>query len=653
MIDLSTVMGLACAGSLLAMVAVGAAAAGTASDVTKAANAALLDQLPFENEQDFEFAARGFIATRSDPQIRAADGRVVFDLSRYDFLKDDPPATANPSLWRQARLLTRHGLYKVTDHIYQVRAFDVSTITFIEGDTGYIVLDPLLTAEVAAAAYNLIKEHVGDKPVVAVVYSHSHADHFGGVRGVISDEDVRLGKVRVIAPEGFLAHAVSENIIAGNAMSRRARYQFGLLEGSSATGELTSGLGPALSRGAITLIAPTDIIKTTGTTMTIDGVTMEFQITPGTEAPAEMNAYFPQFRSVFMAENANATLHNILTLRGALVRNTKAWADYLTESIRLYADKSDTMFAAHGIPRFGQAEITDFLKKHRDAYKFLHDQSVRMMNQGLTGIEIAEAFTLPKALADQWFDRGYYGSYSHNAKAVYQFYMGWYDGNPASLHPHPPETTAPRYVEAMGGASSVITRAKTAYEAGDYRWASELLNKVVFAAPENTEAKSLLADTYEQLAYQAESGVWRNVYLTGARELRDGVFVAPAVTLSLDMIRATPTSMLLDFLAVRLNPDRGKDKTFAIDLTLKDFNERHLLTFENGVLIHEENVSAPEADVHLTMNRADFLQVALAGVPRLVKTSDGSITFEGDIGALDTFLGLIDPLDANFPIVTP
>lgn len=627
--------------------------AAEATTSTKEALEALLKELPFSNKQDFEFAAKGFIATLDDPKIKDDNGRVVFDTSSYAFLKGDAPDTVNPSLWRQAQLITKSGLYKVSDRVYQVRGFDVSTVSFIVGDTGYIVVDPLTTTEVAHAALQLVKKHVGDKPVVAVIYSHSHADHFGGVGGVTTEDDVKAGRVKVIAPEGFMEHSVSENVIAGPAMTRRARFQFGTTLPRGPEGEMTSGLGPGISTGTVSLIAPTDIISKTGTEMTVDGVTLTFQVTPGTEAPAEMNFYLPQMRALFMAENANATMHNLLPARGALVRDAKGWSDYLTEALRLYGDKSDVMFAAHGIPRWDGAIIRDFLSKHRDAYKYLHDQTVRLMNNGLTGIEIAEQLQLPDVLAHEWYNRGYYGTMSHNSKAVYQRYMGWYDANPANLNALPPVAAGTHYVEAMGGADAVIAKADTAIKAGEYRWAAMLLNNVVFADGDNAKAKNMLADVYTQLGYRAEAGTWRNIYLTGAQELRHGVVDWPAQRLSLQLVRATPTTMMLDFAAVRLNPDRAKGKTLKINLVLSDVNEKHLITIENSVLIHEEGVEDAKADATVTMKRSDLLETLLASVPVGVKSATGAIKSDGNGSAYADLVSLIDPVQPNFPVVTP
>jgi len=606
-----------------------------------------------DDRKDFEFAERGFIATRKDPKIMRSDGRVAFDLSAYGFLDGTAPDSVNPSLWRQAQILTKHGLFKVHERIYQVRGFDVSTVSFIDAGTGWIVVDPLTTTEVARAALELVTEHLGEKPVLAVIYSHSHADHYGGVGGITSVADVAAGKVKVIAPEGFLEHAVSENIIAGPAMLRRARFQFGLTLQASAEGEMTSGLGPRLSLGSPSLIAPTQLVTRTGQEIKVGDVTMHFQLTPGTEAPAEMNFYLPQFRAVFMAENANLCMHNLLPARGALVRDCKAWADYLTESIRLFAGRSDIMFAAHGIPRFGWSEITAFLTSHRDAYKYLHDQTVRLMNSGLTASEIAEVLKLPEVLAKQWFNRGYYGTMSHNSKAIYQRYLGWYDANPANLNPLPPEPAAKRYVDAMGGADNVMALAEKAVKEGELRWAATLLNHVVFADDTNQPARDMLADIYTALGFQAEAGTWRNIYLTGAQELRSGPASLPVGGMNPDVLQATTTAMLLDFAAVRVNPEKAAAATFKINIELTDRNETHLITVGNGVLIHEEGVSDPQAGLTLRMKRPDLLMTLFVGMPFAPRVESGDIAVEGDVELYAALIGLIEPLTPNFPVVTP
>jgi alkyl sulfatase BDS1-like metallo-beta-lactamase superfamily hydrolase len=606
-----------------------------------------------DDGRDFEFAERGFIATRTEPRIMAESGRVAFDLGGYAFLKTAAPSTANPSLWRQAQILTKHGLFKVHERIYQVRGFDISTVSFIDAGAGWIVVDPLTTKEVARAALDLVREHVADKPVLAVIYSHSHVDHYGGVGGVISAADAASGKVKVIAPEGFLEHAVSENIIAGPAMLRRSRFQFGLTLGHGPEAEITSGLGPRPSLGSLTLIAPNELVTRTGQEITVGDVTMVFQLTPGTEAPAEMNFHLPQFCAVFMAENANLTMHNLLPARGALVRDCKVWADYLTESIRLFGDKSDTMFAAHGIPRFGQEEIVAFLTNHRDAYKFLHDQTVRLMNNGLTSAEIAEVLALPDVLAKQWFNRSYYGTMSHNSKAIYQRYLGWYDANPASLNPLPPEPAAKKYVEAMGGAANVMGLAERAVKEGDLRWATMLLNHAVFADETNTQAREQLAAIYTRLGFEAEAGTWRNIYLTGAQELRQGPVQLPAGGFSPDVLSATTTAMLLDFAAVRVNPQKASARAFKLNIELTDRKEKILIAVENGVLIHEHGISDAKAGATVRMKRPDLLMTLFAGIPYGQRVESGDIAIEGDKALYAALVDLIEPLTPNFPIVTP
>jgi alkyl sulfatase BDS1-like metallo-beta-lactamase superfamily hydrolase len=606
-----------------------------------------------DDRKDFEFASRGFIATRKGPKILREDGRVAVDLASYDFLEGPVPATANPSLWRQAQILTKHGLFKVAERVYQVRGFDVSTVSFIDVGIGWVVVDPLTSAEPARAALELLYEHVAKKPVIAVIYSHSHADHYGGVEGVTTAAEAESGKVEIIAPEGFLEEAVSENIIAGPAMTRRARYQFGLTLPRTPEGEITSGLGPGLSRGTLTLLAPTHLITHTGEEMKIGDLRFVFQMTPGTEAPAEMNFYLPELRAVFMAENANLTMHNLLPARGALVRDSKAWADYLTESIRLFAHQSDVMFAAHGIPRFGTEEIVFFLTNHRDAYKYLHDQSVRLMNAGLTGAEIAETLKLPDVLRRQWFNRGYYGTMSHNSKAVYQRYMGWYDANPANLNPLPPEPAAKRYVAAMGGADAVLEKAADAEKSSELRWAATLLNHVVFADERNKTARERLAAIYTRLGHESEAGTWRNIYLTGAQELTVGVLKLPPTAMNIGILAATTTAMLLDFAAVRVNPEKAAARPFKINITLTDRGEKILVTVGNGVMIHEHGVSNPKAGATLAMKRPVLLETLFARKPYTSFVESGDIEIKGDAALYGALIDLIEPLDPNFPIVTP
>lgn len=606
-----------------------------------------------DDRRDFEFAQRGFIATRTDPVIARDGGGIASDLRGYDFLNGPAAPTVNPSLWRQAQILTKHGLFKVMDGIYQVRGFDVSTVSFIDAGDGWIVVDPLTGVEQARAAFELATEHLGAKPVLAVIYSHSHTDHYGGVRGIVSPEDVEAGKVQVIAPEGFLKEAVSENIIAGPAMLRRARFQFGGTLPRGPEGEVTSGLGPGIPSGTPSLIAPTLEITKTGQTVTIGNLTLEFQVTPETEAPAEMNFSIPARRAVFMAENANLTMHNLLPARGSLVRNAKGWADYLTEAIRLFAGRSDVMFAAHGIPRFGQEELTAFLRSHRDAYKYLHDQTVRLMNNGLTPTEIAEEIRLPDSLSRQWYNRGYYGTMSHNSKAVYQRYLGWYDANPANLWRLPVEEESARYVEAMGGAATVLARGKEAAANGELRWAATLLNHVIFAGGDTAAAREELATVYTQLGYQAEAGSWRNIFLNGAQELRAEAQPPRPAPFRPEVLGAATTAMILDVAAVRLNPEKAAGLDFTLNVELTDKDERLVLSVANGVLVHEEGVSEPTADATLRLARPAFLMSLFGAAPVEALVGTGAIQVEGRSGLYEALAGAIEAPIGNFNVVVP
>lgn len=643
--------------AVLAMVAGAAWAGDPASAITIDKQKAFEATLPMADNQDFAFADQGFLGTRTDPLIKRADGQVAWNLAAYDFLKGEPPATVNPSLWRQAQLLSKHGLFKVSDRVYQVRGFDISNITFVRGDSGWIVIDPLTMKETARAALDLVNEKLGVLPVKAVIYTHSHSDHFGGARGVVDEADVKAGKVAIVAPEGFMREVAAENILAGNAMARRAQYQFGIMLPPGVEGQITSGIGQTIAKGSITLIPPTISIDHTGQELTLDGVKIRFQYTPGTEAPAEMNLYFPDLRILDMAENANVTMHNILTPRGALVRDSKAWADGLTDSIRLFGDVSDTMITSHGWPRFGGAVVRDFLADHRDAYKYLHDQTVRMMNLGLTGDEIAARIQLPPALARDWFNRGYYGSMSFNSRAVYQRYMGWYDANPAHLEPAPPADAGKRYVAAMGGATKVKAMAKEAAEKGDYAWAATLLNHAVMADDGDKEAKTLLASAYDQMGYQTENSLWRNIYLTGADELRGGVRKLPASMTPLDMLAALDSAMIFDVLSVRLNPDKAKDARLRIVFVFPDRNERFLVEVRNGVLVAQpapksENGQGETVDATLTVARPVFLESLFTGKSLVPKILTGQVKLEGDRAALGRMTGWFDAFPTDFPIVT-
>ncbi|MDH4612456.1 alkyl sulfatase dimerization domain-containing protein [Pseudomonas sp. BN102] len=627
-----------------------------ASDATRAANQAVLAALPFSDRQDFENAQRGFIAKPETLTIKDASGKVVWDLESYkQYIALDRPApdSVNPSLWRHAQLSMEYGLFKVTDGIYQVRGYDVSNITFIEGKTGWIVFDPLLSQETAKAAYELVSQHLGKKPVVAVVYSHSHIDHFGGVRGIVNEADVKAGKVRIVAPKDFSELAVSENVIAGNAMARRAVYMFGALLPRNPQGGVNAGMGVTVSTGTTTLIQPTDEIEKTGQELTLDGVKMVFQMTPGTEAPVEMHTYFPDAKAMWMAENTTNNMHNLYTLRGAQVRDALQWSKYLGETIDLFGDKTEVKFQSHHWPLWGQAPIDDYLKKQRAIYKYIHDQSVRMLNQGMNGEEIAEAIKLPPELESFWPGRGVYGTLKHNAKAVYQRYMGWYDANPANLDKLPPQAAAKKYVEYMGGSAAVLAKAKADFAKGEYRWVAEAAKQVVFAEPDNVDAKNLLADSFEQMGYQAESGPWRSVYLQGAYELRNGVPSAGgSVTASPDVIRAMTPEMLFDYLAVRLNGERAAGKKLVLNYHFTDLDKRYALTVENGVLTYVDKADA-KADVDLTMSKATLEDIQLGKATLEQKVASGELKFDGHPQAFAEFMGLLDKFDFWFNIATP
>ena len=609
-----------------------------------------LAALPFDDTTDFADADRGFIAALNPCVITAADGRVVWDNDSYDFLAGDAPTSVHPSLWRQSQLAAKQGLYEVVEGIYQVRGFDISNITFVEGDTGVIVIDPLICTEVAAAALALYREHRGgNRPVVAVIYTHSHADHFGGVLGVTSQADVDAGRVAVIAPEGFIEHVVAENVYAGPAMLRRAGYMYGTLLQRGPQGQVGCGLGQNTSTGEVSVIVPTVTITETGQTRMVDGVQIEFQMAPGTEAPAEMHFYFPQFRALCMAENATHNMHNLLTLRGALVRDPQMWAHYLTEAIERNAGKADVVFASHHWPTWGADEVVEFLILQRDLYAYQHDQTVRLLNQGFTGAEIAEMFTLPPALERAWHAHGYYGSISHNVKAVYQRYLGWFDGNPARLWQLPPEQAAVRYVEFMGGADAVVDKVRSSIADGQLRWAAEVLDHVVFAEPGHAEGRRLLAEVLERLGFGAENATWRNFFLSGAAELRDGNFGTPTETSSVDILVRLPPDMFLDSLAVRVNGPRAWDLDLAIGWVFPDHDARFRSTLRNGVFTP---VADGAGDVAAT------LTVPVAALPGLASgdldiARDAGLTVDGDPEALTRLLSILDPGDPDFDIIEP
>ncbi|MDF9877850.1 alkyl sulfatase BDS1-like metallo-beta-lactamase superfamily hydrolase [Cellulosimicrobium cellulans] len=624
----------------------------SATPAVVAQNTALLQALPFADTRDFDDATRGLLARREPNAITADDGRVVWDNDTYAFLEGDAPETVNPSLWRQSRLVAEQGLFEVTDGVYQVRGFDLSNVTFIEGSTGVIVLDPLISTETAAAALALYREHRGDRPVTGIIYTHSHVDHFGGVKGVTTQEDVDAGRVPVVAPEGFTEHAVAENVYAGTAMSRRAGYMYGAALARGPQGQVGAGLGQTTSTGTVTLIPPTLWITTTGQEETVDGVRMVFQMAPDTEAPSEMLIWFPDHKALCAAEDATHNLHNLLTLRGAVVRDPHVWSRYLTETIDLFGGEAEVVFASHHWPTWGNERIREYLSLQRDLYGYLHDQTLRLLNQGFTGPEIAERIELPPVLENAWHARGYYGSVSHNVKAIYQRYMGWYDGNPAHLWEHPPVEKAKRYVDLGGGADAVVEKARVAFDAGDYRWVAELLNHVVFAEPEHAAARDLLADTYEQLGYGAENGTWRSVYLSGATELRDGAFGTPTATSAPDIVAALTPTMLFDALAVQVDGPRAWDEDLSVDVVLTDADERYRLWLRHGVLTYSSAPQGDEAHATITATRASLPALA-TGVASPDGLAVAGIEVAGDAGALARLIAVLDPGDPDFAIVTP
>lgn len=616
------------------------------------ANKSVRQNYPFGDRQDLDDARRGFMGTAEDHVIRDAEGSAVWDLDAYGFLGQECPDTANPSLWRQSRLCSDHGLFEVTGGIYQVRGFDLSNMTIVEGERGILVIDPLLCAETAAAGLALYRGHRGDRPVTGVLYTHSHADHFGGVRGVIGDEDVANG-VPVFAPHGFLEHAVSENVYAGTAMNRRAAYMYGAALPKGERGQIGAGLGQTLSTGAVGLIAPTVDISRSGQTETVDGIRMVFQLTPGTEAPAELNIHFPDHAALCMAENATHNLHNLLTLRGAEVRDPRVWARYLTEAVDLFVDSSDVAFASHHWPVWGRDRVLTFLSEQRDLYAYLHDQTLRMLNQGMTGLEIAEEIVMPPALERAWHTHGYYGSVSHNTKAIYQRYLGWFDGNPAHLWEHPPAESARRYVEYMGGADAVLKRARRSRTEGDLRWVVQVVNHVLFADPGNTEARDLQADALEQLGYGSENGTWRNFYLMGALELRHGSVGTPTSTVAPDLLAVLTLEQLCDALAIRVDGPGSWDADITVRWKLSE-GEPLTLRLRNGVLTHVRGTgpAAAAPDVEILLTEPEVRAVLLGSLaPADLRARGVEIT--GDAGKLTELLGHLGDPDPDFAIVTP
>ncbi len=650
---LATAVAVACA--LSASLAFAQGASSPAEPATLKANADMAKTLPFNNRQDFDDAMRGFIGTVPDALVPGTGTRPVFSMKPYEFLKSSEAAdTVNPSLWRQAQLNAIHGLFKVTDRVYQVRGFDIANMTIIEGNTSLIIIDPLLTAESARVALDLYYQHRPRKPVGTVIYTHGHGDHFGGVKGVTTDADVAAGKVQVIAPGGFMETAVAENILAGNAMSRRAQYQFGSLLPPGPRGQVDTGLGKALARGSITLIAPTSTIDKPTERRTIDGVEVVFQLVPGSEAPSEMLMYLPQFRVLNMAEDVTHTMHNLYTIRGAEVRDGNLWAKYIDDARVTWGDKTDFLIAQHHWPTAGQGRIVELMKKQRDMYKFINDQSLRLLNQGYTGQEIAETLKMPASLEQEWSTRGYYGTLRHNAKAVYQKYLGWYDANPANLNPLPPVDYARKTIQYMGGADAVVARARDDFAKGEYRWVASAMNQVVYADPANKAARELGANALEQLGYQSEAGTWRSAYLVGAMELRTGVpKISGGSSVNADTLKAVSNDLFFDFLGVRLDATKAEGKSMVINWNFTDSKQTFVLTLENSALTHLSSRQDAGADATVTLARATLDAITLKQTTFPEAVQAGLVKIDGNRAKLGELLGMLDTFDPMFKVVEP
>ena len=624
-----------------------------ATPATAAANQSWLSRLPFADTRDFDNASRGFLGTLADGAIRKEDGTVVWDLAPYGFLEvPQSPDSVHPSLWRQARLNRIHGLFQVVDRVYQVRGFDIANITFIEGDTGLIVVDSLTTVESAKAALELYYRFRPRRPIHTLIYTHSHADHFGGVRGLVREEQVRSGEIRSVAPAGFVEETVSENVLVGPAMARRALYQFGQQLPVGPLGTVDAGLGKFSTGGTLSLINPTQTIEQAIETHTYDGVEFVFQLAPETEAPAELHFYLPQWNALNMAENATHTLHNLLPLRGAKARDAKAWSEYLNVALERFGRQAELVFAQHHWPIWGNAQVAAFLGLQRDIYKHLHDQTLKLANQGYTPTEIAEAMDLPEELEQEWSTRGLYGAVKHNVKAIYQRYLGWYDGNPSHLDPLPPEASARKWLEYAGGSEAVLRRAQTDFDQGEYRWVAEVLGKLVQADPRNRQGAALLAAAFEQLGYQAESATWRNAYLQGAQELRQGLPQGRNGLLGFDLLNALDAGDLFDALAVRLNSQRAAGKRITINWHFTDLNRDHLLTLERSTLNHLPGYRSETADVSVRLSQATLRALLLRQTDFVQASSAGLVEFDGQPLKLLEFFGLFDEVDANFPIVS-
>jgi len=625
-------------------------AAGDATPATAAVIQASIKGLDLSDNRDMEDAQRGFIA-RPTGKILGADGNVLIDFDAYRFVEGQAPATVNPSLWRHAMHNAQIGLFKVRDGIYQLRGFDIANMTLIDGQTGWIVVDPLTSRESAAAALAFAREHLGNKPVTAIIFTHDHADHFGGVLGITSSSEVAQRNIPIVAPAGFMEEATSENILAGPAMARRSMYQFGKNLTPGATGIVDTGLGKNVAYGSMGILPPTQIIDQPIQPLVLDGVSFVFHNMPGAEAPAELTFSIPALKAYGGAELLAQTMHNLLPIRGAKVRDALRWSDYTQIALDELGD-TEVYFGQHNWPIWGNERIREFITKHRDVYKYLHDQTVRLMNAGYTPNEIADKIQLPDSLASYFGTRGYYGDLRHNVKAIYQMYLGAYDGNPAHLNPLVPKESAKRYVELMGGNAKVVEAARVAYDKGEYRWVAELLDQAVLAKPDDTAAKELLARAYEQMGYQAESATWRNSYLTAAMELRNGP-PAKGVKRSdlIELMKQTPTERFLEAMAASLDGPAADGKNWTFNLVLTDTNESFVLWIENAVLHYRKGPTAENANATLTVTKDLFVQL-LGGTAGLKETlTSDDLKVDGSKVDLVRFLGLLEKAPGNFAIV--
>ena len=629
-----------------------------ATTITAEANAEWYEKLDFSDRREFANAERGWLDNAEGRIIDGDDNRSAWDLQSYGDLNRDAPDTVNPSLWRNTQLNAKAGLFEVCDGIYQVRGFDMANTTFIRTDHGWIVFDVLMCKENMKAAKELMENRFGPLDIKAVLYSHSHVDHFGGVEGVITREqvaDAKLslkkqlasGKTLVLAPAGFLKHAISENVYAGIAMARRAQFQYGTVLDKGEKGALSVGIGMGQSTGTVALIAPTYEIGEDVPKLTIDGLEIEFQLTPGTEAPAEMNAYFPKYRALWMAENCTGTLHNLYTLRGAEVRDANDWAKYIIEADQRFCDKTDVVFQSHNWPHWGE-EIHDYLLNTAAIYKFIHDQTLHYMNQGYTSTEVAAMLTLPEKLEKVWYTRPYYGTLAHNAKAVYQKYLGWYDANPVNLNPLPPSDTAKKLVEYLGSTDAVLRKARKDFEKGDYQWVAQITKELVFADPSNQKARNLCADALEQLGYQAESVAWRNAYLMGAAELRKGNLSGLARTANGlgSAMKEMTVDMLLDYISILTDANAAQNDDVTLNLIVTDVNEKFYVTRKNGILLSYSGENRPDAQATVTCKRLQLLAL-------MQGQQAGQVQVSGDATALKRLLAYASKFEKTFNVIEP